>query len=146
MTKETLEKFVKSDDGYMLSFRKSITDIGNKMELSEHEFVELATMAAKRDYPNDRPDQAFSKYFVAHQVVREAHRVVKGLAIILPVVATDDDVGDPVNALAALEELVEAQRAAHPALSKAQAFAKVYTDPANARLAQAERRQNRPRA
>jgi hypothetical protein len=146
MTWETLQKFVKSDGDYMLAFSKSVVADGNRMNLSEHQFVELATMTAQVVYPNDRPDKAFAKYFEAHEVVRRAHRVVKGLALIIPVVATDDDVGDPKNALAALEDLVEAQRAAHPELSKAQLFAKVYTDPANARLAQAERRQNRPRA
>jgi hypothetical protein len=35
-------------------------------------------------------------------------------------------VDDPENALEALERLVEQQRAAHPEMSKAQVFAKVY--------------------
>jgi hypothetical protein len=37
-------------------------------------------------------------------------------------------------------------RKAHPELSEAQAFAKVYSDPANKALAEKERNQNRPRA
>jgi hypothetical protein len=38
------------------------------------------------------------------------------------------------------------ERKRNPKLSKAQAFTKAYTDPANAKLAQRERAANRPRA
>ena len=48
------------------------------------------------------------------------------------------------DALEQLQALAERLRASMPALSKAQAFGKVYSDPANAALAPRERRQNRP--
>jgi hypothetical protein len=146
---ETLQKYVESSG--VLAIAKHICD-GGKSSLSEHEFVELATTAAKRDYPNDRPDQAFAKYFEGNEVVRRAHAVVK--ATLMPLLgvhvggqsAVDAADDDPSDALAQIEALVAQMRAAQPALSKAQAFEKVYCDPANARLAAAERRQNRPRA
>jgi hypothetical protein len=149
MTWEALEKFVKNNDGYMLSFCKSITDIGNKTDLTEAEFTKLATAAAQRDYPNDRPDKAFAKYFDANPIVRRAYAVVKGLALVMPVYVGGDAalaVDDPADALAQLQELAAEQHRRQPETSLDKAFAKVYTDPANARLAQAERRQNRPRA
>jgi hypothetical protein len=145
MTWETLEKFVKSDDGYMLEFCKSITDIGNKMQLSEEQFTKLATAAAQRDYPNDRPDQAFSKFFQSNEVVRRAHAVVKGMALIIPVSVGNQDVDDPEDALEQLQELAAEQHRRQPEMSLDKCFAKIYSDPANVSLAQKERRQSRAR-
>jgi hypothetical protein len=54
------------------------------------------------------------------------------------------NVDDPKTALAQLQELVDAQRAQHPELSEAGAFARVYLDPANKDLAARERAENRP--
>lgn len=56
------------------------------------------------------------------------------------------DVDDPADALAQLQELAAEQRKRAPFMTVEQAFAATYTDPANARLAAAERRQNRPAA
>jgi len=54
-------------------------------------------------------------------------------------------VGDgPASALDELNTLATALRKADPKLSADQAFAKVYTDPANAKLAARERSENRP--
>jgi hypothetical protein len=53
-------------------------------------------------------------------------------------------VNNPKSALAQLQELVDEQRRNNPTLSEAGAFARVYTDPANAELAQRERHENRP--
>jgi hypothetical protein len=53
--------------------------------------------------------------------------------------------GDEADALDELEWLAVARRKLDPSLTKAQAFAKVYQDPDNARLVQRERMQNRPR-
>lgn len=106
--------------------------------------------------------------FETNEVIRRAHAIVKGLAIIYPIVTTDDSVNDPENALAArrgliadqrpaatvatsdeaygkLLEKAEELRKADSSLSEAAAFSKVYQDPANAHLAQAERRQARAR-
>jgi hypothetical protein len=44
-----------------------------------------------------------------------------------------------------LNELAAEARRCNPRLTKAQAFTKVYTDPANASIAQRERAQHRPR-
>jgi hypothetical protein len=116
--------------------------------LTEAEFTKLATEAARRDYPNDRPDVAFSKYFQSNEVVQRAHQIVKGTATIMPVFvdADVDGVNDPEDALAQLEALVAQLRASAPWMSKAQAFSRVYQDPTNIELVKRERLQNRPRA
>jgi hypothetical protein len=57
----------------------------------------------------------------------------------------DAAVDDERDALAELEDLAVAEQRRNPRLSKSQAFAKIYTDPANAALAQRERLANRPR-
>ena len=49
-------------------------------------------------------------------------------------------------ALDRLNKLAAELREANPELSKSQAFAKVFSDPANRDLAAAERRENRPTA
>jgi hypothetical protein len=148
---QTLEAFVKQRDGNMLAICKHVVD-GGDVKLTEAQFTKLATDAAQLAYPNDRPDKAFVKYFEAHQVVREAHRVVKGLALILPLqiggqAAVDAADSDPEDALGQIMQIVEAQRARDPEmakLSKEQAFAKIYA--AHPELAARERAQNRPRA
>ena len=114
-----LETFVKSRDGNMLSICKHIVD-GGEAQMSEASFTKLATDAAQLVYPNDRPDVAFSKYFQADQVVREAHHVVKQLAIIMPAYVGDAavDVDNPEDALAQLEALVAQQRAARPEMAE----------------------------
>lgn len=53
-------------------------------------------------------------------------------------------VDDPRSALEELQKLVDAQRAANPALSESAAWLSVYTDPKNAELAARERAENRP--
>ena len=58
-------------------------------------------------------------------------------------VADDDD--DDDDALEELNRLAEKERRRENGMTKAAAFAKVYCDPANAKLAQRERAQNRPR-
>jgi hypothetical protein len=55
------------------------------------------------------------------------------------------DVDSPEDALAQLEALVAQMRAASPELSKAQAFSRVYQDPANIGLVKRERQQARAR-
>jgi hypothetical protein len=56
-----------------------------------------------------------------------------------------DGVDDPIGALRQLQELAAAQHRRQPEMSLDKCFSKIYTDPANARLAQAERRQARAR-
>jgi hypothetical protein len=125
--------------------------------MDEHTFVKLVTSAAKAQHPELSGPQAFTKVFCEDSgqgaAIRAAHAIVKARGAIGGPVDSpigdnepDDDEGDDADALDELEELAEQERRRNPGMSKSVAFTKVYTDPANARLAQAERRQNRPRA
>jgi hypothetical protein len=133
---QTLETFVKSNG--FAGIAKHIVE-GGEVKLSEQQFTDLCTAAAKRDYPNDRPDQAFSKFFQANEVVRRAHQIVKGYVSAAPQagVATG-------GAYAELMALADALRKRDSSLSEAQAFSKVFSDPANRDLAARERAENRP--
>jgi hypothetical protein len=126
---------------------KAIANDG-RTSLTEAQLTEAITCYGKACFPDLRPDKAFAKVFSSDDEVgitfRKAIQIAKGMMPIIPVFVDADSVNDPVNALEELERLVERMRAAEPALSKAQAFAKVYA--ANPQLAAAERRQNRPRA
>jgi hypothetical protein len=53
-------------------------------------------------------------------------------------------VDNPKSALEELQSLVDAQRAANPALSESMAWQRVYEHPDNVQLAQREREENRP--
>ena len=80
--------------------------------------------------------------------MRKAHAVIKGTLLIMPTQvggAAALDVDDPVDAIAQLQALADEQRRRSPELTTAKAFAKVYSDPANACLVAAERRQARAR-
>jgi hypothetical protein len=78
----------------------------------------------------------------AYDVVHSAYHPAKAQ----PVADDDDDERDDEDdALEELDELAAEERRRNPGMSKAVAFSKVYTDPANARLAQRELMQNRPR-
>jgi hypothetical protein len=136
---QTLETFVKNNDGGMLSICKHIVG-GGEAKLTEANFTKLATEAAKRDYPNDRPDTAFSKYFQANEVVRRAHQVVvKGY-----VSTAQQAGGDTGGAYAELVAKADALRKQDSSLSEAQAFARVYQNSDNRELAKRERSENRP--
>ena len=131
----------------MLAISKYIAD-GNECQLTEVQFTKLATAAARVDYPDDRPDEAFAKYFDANPIVRRAYAAIKGLALIVPVSVGGDaatDVDDPADALAKLQALAEEQHRRQPEMSLDRCFSKIYTDPANGKLAAAERRQARAR-
>ena len=146
---QTLETFVKSNDGGMLSICKHITN-GGDVSLTEANFTKLAILAAKRDKFPDLlgDDRAFSKYFHQHEIVRKAHAIIKAypqMVTIMPVVTGNNSVDDDdLDALAQLQALAEEQRKRSPTLTFEQSFAKVYA--ANPELARRERAQNRPRA
>ena len=59
--------------------------------------------------------------------------------------AAAQDVNDPRDAYAQLQALAAEQRKRAPFMTAEQAFAAIYSDPANAELANAERRQSRAR-
>jgi hypothetical protein len=67
------------------------------------------------------------------------------LLSLTPVWSHERDVGDPKTALQQLNDLAAEQKRRSPELSDAQAFARTYTDPKNARLAALERQQSRAR-
>jgi hypothetical protein len=131
---------------------KHIIDHGSS--ISEHELTKLIGDNIERR-SGETPAQAFSRVYTSDEglVLRKAVNAcktfdqqppkVRAEPKVTAVVAGDGLTGD---ALAQLEALVAELRRAHPEMSKAQAFAKVYTDPANAELAKRERQQNRPRA
>jgi hypothetical protein len=129
----------------VVSIAKGIAKDG-RTSISEAELTRVITAYAKHVNPDLTPAAAFAKVFTANDATglafRKAVQVAKGLAIILPVVSTDDDVDDPGNALDALQALAaeQARRTGQPV---DKCFAKVYRD--NPRLAQAERRQARAR-
>jgi hypothetical protein len=106
----------------------------------------IVTPSAKSRHPELTREQAFSKIFTADDVegraLRRAWQISKGQ---VPTEPTDEDDGDE-NALDELNTLAEQERHRNPGMSKAAAFAKIYTHPANASIAARERRQNRPRA
>ena len=119
-----------------------------RTSISEADLTVAITAYAKHVYPDMTPDAAFAKAFAANDdtgtAFRKAVSVAKGSAIILPVVATDDSVNDPQNALDTLQALAaeQARRTGQPV---DKCFAKVFSDPANRALAAAERRQARAR-
>jgi hypothetical protein len=82
---------------------------------------------------------------------RKAIAVAKGTVTLKPVqvggLTATQDAADQDDSEAAnqLEHLAEEQRRRAPEMSKAQAYAKVYEDPANMHLAVAERRAARAR-
>jgi hypothetical protein len=131
---------------------KAICDLGDGSRITEKELVEAITEHGKRLHPSMKADQAFTKVFTSQDeagiVFRKAVQLCKDMPrmTIMPVVTGNNDVDDDdSDAIEALDALAEEQRRRSPEMSKAQAFAKVYSDPANLRLAQKERRQARAR-
>ena len=110
--------------------------------VGEAGFTRMIEKYAKTVHPTLTKEQAFTKVFLADddegRAIRHAWQIAKQS------IAADEPSDD--DALDELETLAAEERRRNPKLSKAQAFAKVYTDPANARLASRERAANRPRA
>jgi hypothetical protein len=136
-------------------------------KVSESEFTALVTDEARKAFPTLKADRAFAKYFEENLTVRKAHQVITSqpanqqsylageplekaapYATLEPRVsggADAQDVANATDAMAKLNDLVAELRRAAPELTSAQAFARVYQDPNHHALAEAERRQNRPR-
>jgi hypothetical protein len=152
----------------IVALAKSMVQHEKSYGLDEHTFTQLATEHASRLYPNDRPDSAFSKLYESEESVRRACAIAKAWPMPMslePMVATGasgfpsarrrsgsspgraDDSGDVdsvgvSDAYQQLMRLVAQQRRAGESASAA--FERVYLDPANRHLAEAERAQNRP--
>jgi hypothetical protein len=119
--------------------------------VGEHGFTKMIEKYAKTVHPTLTKEQAFCKVFLADDdegaAIRRAWQIAKqGSAPLDDDEAEDEADGVEDDALEELQELATAERRRCPTLTKAQAFTKVYVDPANAKLAARERRANRPRA
>jgi hypothetical protein len=82
--------------------------------------------------------------------LRKAHAIVKSFPNVMETKPVSVEVGstetsdDSKSAIDLLYELAEKQRRLSPELTIRQAFARVYENPEYSKLAQAERRSNRP--
>ncbi len=116
--------------------------------ISEEEFVAMLTEAA-REYQREHesPTQAFAHMFSAPTpeglLLRQAHACIKmANRATMP---TDAPIRkSESSAYEKLMEKAELLQKVDPDLSLDQAFAKVFTNPANRELAEQERRENRP--
>jgi hypothetical protein len=156
-------------DHGIVAVAKMITNDGDAHGLGEHEFTQLLTEHAKREHPDMTPDQAFSKIFGAEteegQLLRQAHGLTKSwpapMSISPTMVGGSDafpsaqrregsspprqDGTNRGGESSAYDQLVAmAARQRKEGETASAAFMRVYTDPANASLAEAERAQNRP--
>ena len=146
---EVLRRLMKSAGGVVPLCKQIIRD--QETSISEFELTSLIVEQAKAEHPDLTDAAAFSKAFgaasPAGETLRRAVAVAKGASA--PTPASDDhdrdrDIGGGADALAELERHAERLRAAQPALSFEQAFARVYSDPQHAHLVRRERRQNNP--
>jgi hypothetical protein len=122
----------------------------NVIAMGEHEYTRiLQKHASDNRLPNETAVQAFSRIFTEDtdegRAIRKFWQISKQGSAAVDEDERDDDEDDERDAMEELEELAREERRRTHGMSKAQAFAKIYTDPANAKLAQRERRQNRPR-
>lgn len=151
-----LEVILKSEAA-MHALCKRITETGGS-NFSHPEFDDYLARYAKNQHPSLSVGSAIAKVLSEETPIAKAYQTVHHASYpdaVTKATAADDDEddgeddGDDENgddALEELNELAEQERRRDPKLSKAQAFTKIYADPENARLAQRERRQNRPRA
>ena len=116
--------------------------------LSEAEFVNIMMECAEEyQRTGESVGQSFSRMFQAQTpeglLLRKAHSAIRQANS--PSVVTEQSVSkSDGSAYDRLMEKAERLRAFDPDLTLEQAFAKVYTNPANTELAQQERRENRP--
>jgi hypothetical protein len=122
------------------------TVLKNIKAMGEHGVTKLIQKYADSvKLPGETSAQAFTRVFTADtdeaKALRYVHAVSKDADYPRDPDFEDDRDADDEAALDELERLAEAERRKNPKLSKAQSFTKVFTDPANSRLAQRERRQ-----
>ena len=124
--------------------------------IDEHEYTQIVTEHAQKLFPDKTQDGAFAKVFADTGadgvLLRKAHNVVKlSVFDIQPTqvggIAAQNEANDSEQSEASrqLGEMAERLRATSPWLGADQAFARVFTDPANAVLAaKAHRRPTAP--
>jgi hypothetical protein len=139
-----MRDFAKSAGG-MNSISKHIIAKG-ATSLTEHEFTSLLMESAKVNKLAGESDAAaFSRIFMADLNIRKAHAITKNTLAppspTEPVLVVDNvSKADQSTACTKLQTLATELRRQSPQLSEAQAFSKVFTDPANAALANAAHR------
>jgi hypothetical protein len=139
---ETLRDIVKTAGIYAAA--KTVVDSGRGFGLSEAEFTEIATEDAVRIFPNAKtPAAAFSQMFTDNSpyglTLRRAHALVRAEQLYGPTAKAADRGSN--SAYAELMRKAETYREAHPELSVAQCFEKIYCDRANVALRQRERQE-----
>jgi hypothetical protein len=132
---------------------KGIIDRG-RSPCDEHSLVAALTKAASDQYPSLRPDTAFAQLYQAEESVRRACNFAKaaGPMFDVTIVHPGDETRRTVNdteqseAYQTLQSLADKLHAAATGkMSKQQAFAAVFTDPANRELSsKAHRRPTAP--
>jgi hypothetical protein len=110
--------------------------------------------AQKTRRQGDSPDQAFARFYSApdNLELRKAIQIVKSAPqqSLAPEQVSGNDAFDTsvadssAKAMKQLQDMAEAQRARAPTLTIAQAFARVFEDPANADLAAKAHRRPTP--
>jgi hypothetical protein len=146
LVEASLRPTEKREVSNMQSFTKAIADLG------EHGYTQLIQkFASNNRLSNETAAQAFVRIFSEDSAqglaIRKAWLLSKGQSIAVEPRDDRDDTDDAgASALQKLEALGAELRKRNPTLTKEQAFAKAYSDPANAKLVRTERAQHRPRA
>ena len=119
-------------------------------EVGEAGFTQMIEKYAKTVHPTLTKEQAFTKVFTeltTTKAVRSAARTRSpSKARSMTTRPRTRPRASRTTRSKNWKSLPQQERRRNPTLTKAQAFTKVYTDPANAKLAQRERVQNRPKA
>jgi hypothetical protein len=129
----------------ILAVAKVMLGEGRSYGLTETEFTEIATENALKLFPNAKtPAAAFSQMFLDGGpdglTIRRAHALVRAEQLYGPTVKAADRGLN--SAYGELQAKAAELRKVRPELSEAQAFAKVFSDPANSELARRERRES----
>ena len=144
LVEASLRPTEKRKDTNMQNMDKTLREVG------EAGFTKMVEKYAKTVHPTLTKEQAFCKVFLDDsdegRAIRRAWQISKGQGIAAGALDEPSEDDDDESALAELNELAAEERRRNPKLTKQAAFTKVYTDPANASIAQRERRANRPRA
>jgi hypothetical protein len=150
---ESLENIVKSHGvAGVVAIAKNITEADKSYALTETEFVHLIDTAARVAH-SDLGARAFEKVYERNPVLAKAIAVIKAwpspMSLVPTLVGGPDAMHEAIDdteqseAYQKLVDMAERQRRAGESAS--QAFERVYLDPANRHLAEAERSANRPR-
>jgi hypothetical protein len=126
----------------IVALAKSMVQEQKSYGLDEHQFTQLATDHARRIYPNDRPDSAFSKLYQSEEAVRRACAIAKSVPFVADLsplqvggFAAQDEAINNTEQSEAYQQLLQIGKDRWPTASESQAFTNAISDPANAALA-----------